>query len=209
MEMVRAFFTLICFSASLHVAGQQFNILEEVVCWTVGPADSTLTRAQYVSVGGVTLTTFYINAAGQAVDVSAGGNLSFGKCGCCENVPPPYAPSAPYVDSITFTIPVIVVPPPPPPYFRTQTVYLEVENVTDSLWVEPCTSFEFSPEICGDGANNGCFSIAYTYTQLTPTRAAIEVDFTYDLYCAAPFGDFSNKITITTPSGSIAAFEYP
>lgn len=203
------FFTLILCSLLCLANAQQFSIVEETICWTVGPTDSTITRAEYVSVGGVLLTTFYINAAGQSVDVSAGGNFSFGKCGCCMDVPPPYAGDVPFVDSLYYDIPVNVVPPPPPPYFRTQTVYIEAENVTDSLQVNPCTSFEFSPTICGDGADNGCFTITYNYTQITPTKAGITVLFTYDTYCATPFGSFVNSVTITNTAGSITAFQYP
>jgi len=67
------------------VAGQQYNIVRQGVCWTTpGAVDSSLTRLVYVSVSGAGPTSVkYVNAAGADVDVSGGGSFEMGYCGCC------------------------------------------------------------------------------------------------------------------------------
>lgn len=160
---------------------QVFQIVEEPVCWTTGAADSSLTRASYVSVSGAVLTVFYINQDGASVDVSAGGNFSFGRCGCCTNVPPSYAEDAPYLDSIATLIGVI--PIPPPPTFDSTVIavsYASINNITDPSQITATFSSADLPDLVLNGVgytSNANGSITTTYNQATPTLAEVSVYF--------------------------------
>lgn len=207
MAMVRGFSILIFLSLAIAAKAQQFSIVDEPVCWSIGGVDSSLTRATYVSVTGMSLTVFYINADGQPVDVSAGGNLSFGICNCCADVPP--TQDAPYVDTISTTTCLIPVPP---------TIdslclfihYLEIENVTDVSQVEMCLTPAVSPPLCINSVGytsdaNG--SITMYYAQAGPTTAAVGADVW--VYIPPVIADIpiDFTITVTTPAGSIVAFQ--
>lgn len=75
------------FVAAISTA-QQYNVIKQEICWTdTSGVDSSLTRFVYVSVAGAgPISILYINAAGQTVDVSAGGDFQIGYCGCCSDV---------------------------------------------------------------------------------------------------------------------------
>lgn len=177
--MARGFSILICLSMFQCAQAQQFSIVDEPVCWSIGGVDSSLTRATYISVTGLHLTTFYINAAGAGVDVSAGGNLSFGICNCCANVPP--TQDAPFIDTIFTSIQIIPVPPPPDLDSVRAYVYAQVENITDVSQVTACLDAADLPAMClsstGNTADAAGRVIFITYTQLTATKAEIEVEF--------------------------------
>lgn len=179
MAMERVFFILIWLSVLQYAGAQQFSIVDEPVCWSIGGVDSSLTRATYVSVTGLHLTTFYINASGAGVDVSAGGNLSFGICNCCADVPP--TQDAPYIDTIFTSIQIIPVPPPPDLDSVQAYVYAQIENITDVSQVTACLDAADLPAMClsstGNTADAAGRVIFITYTQLTATKAEIEVRF--------------------------------
>lgn len=183
MGKVLAFLLLIF----LSVAGQsqQYSIVDEPVCWTQGAIDSSLTRCTYTSASGGLLSVFYVNAAGATVDVSSGGAFSFGICGCCSDTPPTYGPDIPFIDSLFTSSPTIIIPPPPPPYPIFYRIYAEVENITDSLQVFVCATPNTAGQIC-QGGSDAFMELTYTYTQVTPTKAGISVDFEIDVYSPDP-----------------------
>lgn len=208
MAMVREFSILIFLSlaTSWQARSQQFSIVDEPVCWSIGGIDSSLTRATYVSVTGMHLTTFYINAQGASVDVSAGGNLSFGICNCCADVPP--TQDAPYVDSISTTTCLI----PVPPNIDSTCLfihYLEIENVTGVSQVEMCLTPAVSPPLCISSVgytSNPVGSITMYYTQAGPTTANVGADV-WVYYPPNPAEiPITFTITVTTPNGRIVAF---
>ena len=176
--MERVFSILIFLSTFSGISAQQFSIVEEPVCWSIGGVDSSLTRASYISVSGLALTVFYINAAGAAVDVSAGGNLSFGICGCCTNVPP--TQTAPYIDTISTYAQLVPIPPNIDSLSR-GIFYAEIENITN---VSQITAILYGATLPALSRNSVGYSFNavgavnfISYTQLTSTKAAIVIDF--------------------------------
>lgn len=206
MEMGRVFFTLIFLNCCITANAQQFSVVEEPICWSIGSIDSSLTRATYVSVTGLTLTVFYINAQGNSVDVSAGGNLSFGICGCCANVPPSYAEESPYIDTIGTAV--CVFPLPPPPLRSDSTCceyiqYAEIENITNSNQITITFESTGEPDLVTNAVgyyNNINGSINYVYTQLTPTKAAITIEL-YTYYIPDP-ASLPQRFTVIADNGA-------
>ena len=200
--MERVFSILIFLSTFTGLFSQQFSIVEEPVCWSIGGVDSSLTRASYISVSGLALTVFYINAAGAAVDVSAGGNLSFGICNCCANVPP--TQSAPYIDTSSINIQIIPVPPPVGLDSISITVYAEIENITDISQIANCMDaadlVQFCQNTVGTSSDAAGRIIFSSYTQSTATKAIIEIEF----WAYFP-GNISHNpiiVTITADNGA-------
>lgn len=187
--MERVFFILTWLNCCAAVNAQHFSVIEEPVCWTIGPVDSSLTRASYVSATGAGLTVYYINAAGQAVDVSAGGSFAFGVCGCCDNVPPGI--NAPYIDTISVSTCAFPIPPPP---IGADSVcceyiqYIEIENITNENQITTIMSSGDLPDLTVNSQgyySNANGSINYTYIQATPTKAVVTVEM-YATYSPLP-----------------------
>lgn len=76
---------IFCLSALTAVGQSVYEIVPEPTCWFISNQDSSLTRYLLVSsrTPGQISILGYVNAAGDVVDVSAGGFFTPGFCDCC------------------------------------------------------------------------------------------------------------------------------